>query len=342
MTFSSGIQATAIPEFEPEPNLDDSMLVRVVAGIRPFRQGGVRIEHERIHGKSVIHNYGHGGAGVTMSWGSAREVQRLADQQTIGTEGVVVLGAGVIGLTAAILLRESGRAVRVIASEFTPDTTSDVAGAQWSPSLVEWNAVEPKEKFDRILEESLNRFLALKDREYGISVRPNYVEADHDSSFYKIPEGLLPKMQELNRLPFRSNPVMGRVFTTLLIETPIFMPRLMEDCKSMGIGFEQHKIGSIDELVALPERLIVNCTGMGARTLFSDEAMLPIRGQLAVLKPQELPWMLSHKNGYIFPRADGVILGGTVERGVEEKKNTEEAIQTILKNHRTFFRHGQP
>ena len=55
---------------------------RVVAervGLRPFRRSGVRLERDRLRdGRIVIHNYGHGGAGFTLSWGCARKVLDLA------------------------------------------------------------------------------------------------------------------------------------------------------------------------------------------------------------------------------------------------------------------------
>jgi D-amino-acid oxidase len=47
------------------------------AGYRPYRRGGIRIEKQRYDGKEVVHNYGHGGAGVTLSWYSANRVYNL-------------------------------------------------------------------------------------------------------------------------------------------------------------------------------------------------------------------------------------------------------------------------
>jgi D-amino-acid oxidase len=76
------------------------------AGVRPFRTGTYRLEIEPFGPKYVIHNYGHGGAGITMSWGCAQAVVDLL--QTLvpgGTRAqIAVLGAGVMGLTAATLL----------------------------------------------------------------------------------------------------------------------------------------------------------------------------------------------------------------------------------------------
>ena len=62
------------------PNLAEDQIVRTVAGIRPYRRGGPRLEREELGGKTVVHKYGHGDAGYTLSWGSAEvvaEVRRL-------------------------------------------------------------------------------------------------------------------------------------------------------------------------------------------------------------------------------------------------------------------------
>jgi D-amino-acid oxidase len=342
-TFSQlsakAIEQAKIPSHEPEPDMSDEMILRRIAGIRPFREGGFRIEHESISGKEVIHNYGHGGAGVTMSWGSAEEVVRLWRARCSESKNACVIGGGVIGLTSALLLREAGLNVRVCSEHFTPRTTSDVAGAQWSPSLVEVGKSEDQvAMFDRVLRSSFDRFSKLLDKPYGVSIRPNYVEGDHDTSFYKIPSGVIPEVQELEQLPFRSNPVSGRVFTTLFVQPPIFMPRLMADCRENGIALEAKKFESSDEFAELPESLIVNCTGAGAAELMGDKQVVPIRGQLVILKPQPLPWLLSHRKGYIFPREDGVVMGGTVERGVAEIENTAAGVDKILQGNREFFR----
>ena len=58
-----------------------------------------------------------------------------------------------------------------------------------------------------------------------------------------------------------------------------------------------------------------NCTGLGARDLFGDTELQPVRGQLAILLPQpEIRYAFTGDAGYMFPRADGILLGGTFER----------------------------
>ena len=86
------------------------------------------------------------------------------------------------------------------------------------------------------------------------------------------------------------------------------------------------------EVAALPEDVIFNCTGLGARALFGDTGMIAARGQLVVFLPQpELDYNLTYGSTYIFPRSDGVITGGTFERdnwSIEpDPKTTNEILQ---------------
>ena len=60
------------------PELDRSKIVGRAVGLRPSRTE-VRLEREYLNGKRIIHNYGHGGAGVTLSWGCADEVVSLIE-----------------------------------------------------------------------------------------------------------------------------------------------------------------------------------------------------------------------------------------------------------------------
>ena len=106
-------------------------VIRDVAGLRPFRPSGFRLETQQIGGKIVVHNYGHGGGGVTLSWGTAElaveEIQRAGHKQ------YAVLGAGAVGLATACLLQQSGAEVTVYAKDLPAHTTSNIAGALFRP-----------------------------------------------------------------------------------------------------------------------------------------------------------------------------------------------------------------
>jgi D-amino-acid oxidase len=60
-------------------DIDKPTVLAERVGLRPFRRSGVRLERDQLRdGRTVVHNYGHGGAGFTLSWGCAREVLELA------------------------------------------------------------------------------------------------------------------------------------------------------------------------------------------------------------------------------------------------------------------------
>jgi glycine/D-amino acid oxidase-like deaminating enzyme len=96
---------------------------------------------------------------------------------------------------------------------------------------------------------------------------------------------------------------------------------------------------SARELAALSEKLIFNCTGLGARTLFEDTGLMPIKGQLVFLLPQpELDYMTVGPNGiYMFPRHDGVLLGGSFDRGVDNTDIDPAVTARILQGNSALF-----
>src|SRR2546428_234660 len=109
-------------------------VIRTVTGLRPFRPSGFVVRAERRDSKVLIHNYGHGGGGVTLSWGTAQLAVDEALQT--GQRAAAVLGCGAVGLASARLLQQHGGTVTIYARDLPPNTTSNIAGAQWSPYSV--------------------------------------------------------------------------------------------------------------------------------------------------------------------------------------------------------------
>ena len=115
----------------PAVDVDESRVIRTLAGLRPYRAGGFVVRAEALGDKRLVHNYGHGGAGITLSWGSAR---LAVDLGLPGHRGpVAVIGAGVMGLSTARLVQEAGYPVTIYAKALPPDTTSNIAGGQFHP-----------------------------------------------------------------------------------------------------------------------------------------------------------------------------------------------------------------
>lgn len=328
------IRLDTLPKQQPLPDLSDGRIIRRVAGIRPHRRGSYRLEHEFVYGKHVVHNYGHGGAGVTLSWGSAEAaVDRLeAAVSPAMSRDVTVLGGGVAGLSTAAVLLERGWRVSVHAKHFATQTTSNLAGAQFAPSGVEAHDLRELRDLTR---RSAVRFLSLSSRNIGVEPRVNYTTARGGSALSMLPGDLLPS-RRLTDLPFAGVSEAGRVHATFLIEPPRYLPWLLKHVQQLGGTMVTRTYASADEIAQLSQLAVVNCLGLGARDVFSDGQMIPIRGQLLHLEPQALPYMLSHR-GYMFPRSDVLLLGGSYERGQDQAQTSDRVCDAILQRHRGFF-----
>ncbi len=108
--------------------------IRTVVGLRPYRPSGFAVRAETFGDTLVVHNYGHGGSGITLSWGTSK---LAVDLGAPGHRGpVAVLGAGAVGLSNAVLLQEAGFDVTIYTKAMPPETTSNIAGGQWFPAYL--------------------------------------------------------------------------------------------------------------------------------------------------------------------------------------------------------------
>lgn len=296
-------------------------VIRTVAGLRPFRPGGFVVRAEAFGAKRLTHNYGHGGGGVTLSWGSAH----LAVEQGFVGSGVehAVIGCGALGLATARLLQRRGAKVTIYAEKLPPETTSNIAGAQWWPSSVhDQDAVTPAyaAQFLRAAQLSYREFQLLVGPAYGVRWIRNYAVLDGEDHG-QVPHGdpLADLAPEAHDLPAGSHPFAGkrlRRYDTLMIEPSVYLQTVLEDVLQAGGRLVVRRFASAQELAALPEPALFNCTGLGSRALFGDAELTPVKGQLVVLLPQpEVDYNLLAGASYMFPRADGIILGGSFERG---------------------------
>jgi glycine/D-amino acid oxidase-like deaminating enzyme len=338
LTLSRCVTSRASEDELEAPTFTEGRVLRTVAGFRPFRTTGPRIELVNDGPKPVIHNYGYGGCGFTMSWGTADVVAELLRGVSPEPSSVAVLGAGAVGLASAQVLVEQGHKVTIYARDLSPNTVSDIAGAQWGPAIIA-KAETPAQQalYARILTRAHARFKSLLGSRYGVYERENFFPEGVDADLDRVPDGVLPPPVTLSRLPLPGTVHRGRSFRTLLIEPPRYLPALTVDLLRQGVEIKVRAFASREELAALPERYLVNCLGMGAGELFSDPDLQPVRGQLVHLQPQPLPYMLVHAHGYIFPRSDAVVLGGTVERGVADATPTPDALGKIMARNREFF-----
>ena len=323
----------------PTPDFTwDPVARRPIAGLRPYRDTTYRLEPEIVSAKFVVHNYGHGGAGITLSWGCAQEVVDLVVAHGFAAgDAVAVLGSGVMGMTAAILLSSLNLKVTIYTKDVPPDTTSNVAGGQWAPSLVNHN---DQQKFDRILRRA-HATHAAKGPAYGVSPQLNYT-LTHAGNFESCPKDVIPAPEQFNHLPFVHLTAPGFAYSTLLVEPPIFLPKLRADLTAANVKTKTQTINNLSEVTSFSEKIIVNCTGLGSRKICHDKKVRSFRGQLVRLPAQSnLRYLFSGHGGYLFPRQDCVIVGGSEEPDVYDPAPDMRMCKAILANMKALFENGQ-
>jgi D-amino-acid oxidase len=293
-------------------------IIRTVVGLRPYRPEGFVLTNERLGEKVVVHNYGHGGGGVSLSWGVA---QMAAEQaRNLEDKNLAVIGCGVIGLSTARVLQRRGKAVTIYTRELPPETTSNVAGALWYPTHVyEQGKVNSTflERYGLASRLAHREFQSYVGPEYGVRWMETYT-----LSAGPVGRELAGGAELYPETRFYADAQRGfgfpfvRQFTSLMIEPQTYLRALLRDFYTAGGRVAVRELKTREEVARLPERVVFNCTGLGARALFGDQGMASMRGQIEVLLPQpELDYCYLANSLYMFPRADGVILGGTFEAG---------------------------
>ena len=317
-------------------------VTRTVVGLRPFRPQGYRLEAESFDGRTVIHNYGHGGCGVTMSWGTAQIAADMASETL--SPNVAVLGSGVMGLTAALILARRGHEVTVYAADFPPHTTSNIAGVLWMPTgYYDDDIATPA---FHVMNRKLIRlahagFLPYVNRPgYGV------YWADHYQLGRRIPaqrnelpggDDLYPELETATENTLFNYAYQER-FRALIIDPDYYLDQIMKDAQIAGANFQQRRFNTLADVLALPETTIVNCTGLGAGALFGDSDLTPIRGQLSHLLPQaeiDYSYVAPSSAGvlYMFPRRTGIVLGGTHQFGNGTREPDPAEIRRMVDGH---------
>lgn len=233
---------------------------------------------------------------------------------------VIVVGAGVVGLTCAVRLLEAGHRVDVVARDLPRETTSSVAAALWYP----YRAL-PK---DRVLAWSRTSYavfdaLADTDPECGVRMLPGteVLRGPQPDPWWRA---AVPGMELTHAVP--AGWTDGWSFTTPAAGMHIYLGWLADRVTELG--------GTITRLnlAALPAGLVVNCSGLGARLLGSDRTVVPVRGQVVYVEQVGLDrwWLDNSGPTYVVPRERDIVVGGTDVEGEWSRTPSPATAEDIL------------
>jgi D-amino-acid oxidase len=242
---------------------------------------------------------------------------------------VLVVGCGVIGLTAGVRMREAGLGVRIVTAALPLQTTSSVAAALWYPYKA-----YPE---DRVLSWGSRTFEVFEElsrvSESGVRMREG-VEIWHK----KVPDpwwaSAVPGVRRCTDDELPPGYTDGHAFVAPVIEMPVYLGYLLDRFLESGGRIEHRAISSLEE--AGEGHVVVNCAGLGARELVGDPSMEPIRGQIVrVRNPGLERFVLDEDNPegvtYVIPRSEDCILGGTAEEGEWDTEPDPQTAAAILR-----------
>lgn len=347
----------------PRIRVSPADVFRTTVCLRPFRAAGPRIESEEVGRKIVVHNYGHGGSGWSLSWGSADAAVRLAMQSS--PRKIAVIGAGALGLTAAITAQRAGAEVTIYARERFPFVRSARATGSWTPDsrIAKADAVAPD--FGDRWERMARTALTMHQSFVGLAGNPvewldNYVlrdpPVDRPPEAEEIDPGFLYLEDRLRDVsPHYSMVATGehpfavanvRRGAHMTFNVADYSHQLESDFLLAGGRIVHAEFHAPSDLSKLKEKVIINCTGYGARALWKDETVVPVRGQIVWLVPQEGVHYGAYYNSLlVLARRDGIVVqevGPNENFGWNDDNETPDpvAAQGALEKLKTFYAAG--
>ena len=350
------------------PNFDESHLGERMLCHRPGRNGSPKMNVILEDDKIIANNYGHGGGGWTLAPGVAKYVVAMLDQKVIEKkfskdENITIIGAGVIGLFNAVELLNVGYKNITIVAESFDGLASNNAGGLLSPLSMDFD-----EEFKPLMKQTgLDAYkfyesIALKKHPFlkeGASLMPAYFENRNDSGLEEyVGEVMQPAKDIIIDFGNGTRKNMVAYDDAIFMDTGKMMILLKEYLKNK-VQFKQQKIESFSQI---NDKIIVNCSGLGAKLLAHDQEMLSIQGHLIMLKdqnPSDIGYMMSihmEKNAttksgmkvkrkfYIFPKhknntnsRDVGVIGGTFIEGADKNTPNNEEFEIIINNAKKFY-----
>jgi glycine/D-amino acid oxidase-like deaminating enzyme len=311
--------------------------------IRPFRRQGPRLDTEVIGDTLVVHNYGHGGSGWSLSWGSADMAVQKA--MSVSPKEIAVIGCGIIGLTSAITAQRAGAHVTIYTRDMLPRTRSVRANGSWTPdsrialtSAAPANFGETWEQMARMSWKTLRTYLGLPgdpvafSDHYGLSDTPRVAgqprapdpnapplpprtwegAPTQNSDFARYNDRIRDLVPQTQVLTDDNNPFPVKYVTRtsgMFFNFNEYGYLLMSQFFGAGGKVEMRDFHTPAELSTLREKVVINCPGYAARDWWKDRDMVPVRGQTGWLIPQpEVNYGLSYRSVQTLSKSDGIMV----------------------------------
>lgn len=242
---------------------------------------------------------------------------------------VVVVGAGVIGLSCAVRLLEAGHRVDVLARDLPRETTSAVAAALWYPYRA-W----PE---DRVLGWATTTYAAFAgladDPESGVRLRvgTEVVPSRDQRPWWGA---AVPDLRETVEVPAGFDG--GWTFTAPLVEMPVYLAWLVERVVALGGSVTRLNLQALPAAGPGGPDAVVDCAGIGAKHLAADPTVHPVQGQVLYVEQVGLDrwWLDGTTPGsptYVVPRRHDVVVGGTDVEGEWSRTPSPEVAAAILR-----------
>lgn len=243
---------------------------------------------------------------------------------------IAVIGRGVIGLTTAELLLDSGYEVDIISKNDLSLTASMGAGAYWWP-----HKAYPPDLVARWSGFSYNRYRDLaKNPDTGIKMHTHYRYCvKDDETRYALELTDQWKMIDQGDVSFKITEAFQCIVP--LIDVPVYMPWLQSQVLQKGAHFHVRELTSFSD-ISDDYDIIINCSGLGAKTLAHDPSVFPIRGQIVRLeRPAHITnsYRVVHEPPgltLILPRSNDLLLGGTTSDSDFNTEPSENDTQEII------------
>ena len=307
--------------------------------IRPFRVKGPNLDVEHIGDAMIVHNYGHGGSGWSLSWGSANLAVQKA--MSVSPKEIAVVGCGIIGLSSAITAQRAGAKVTIYAREVLHRTRSVRANGSWTPDsrIALTEQAGPQfgalwEQMARYSYKTFRYYMGLPGRpvdfadNYRLSDTPFEREKDEldpaqgtyastgmpqqNAEFARYSDRISDLTPRSEILPEGATPFPVKYVSRqeiMFFNFGSYGHVLMSEFLESGGKIEIRQFHHPSELAELPQKVVINCPGYAAKDMWKDKYMIPVRGQTGWLIPQpEVNYGLSYGGTAMLSKSDGIMV----------------------------------